>query len=313
LPVHPVPAPAVRDPLSGLAVSSRRDRASGRHGPHPSSRGRSAPDPHLAGRRAIRRFALAAPSPLGDHLRLWDLDGRAIAWTWQHGDQLHWEIHSGDPPRDALVLEAIFDDADAAVDGGSLAAWAPEDDPATVSALTTRGLRPTDDRLSQFQLRLGADGGTGAAIEDPPLPDGYRLRSVTGVSELEARTLVHRAAFGTTRLTTAMYERLMTLPHYDIADDLVVEAPDGSMAAFAMAWWDPVSRMGEFEPVGTHPDHRRLGLGGAVLRHGLRRYAARGADLVQVYSLTDNAASEALYASVGFRRRRFRRRYRRGP
>ena len=54
------------------------------------------------------------------------------------------------------------------------------------------------------------------------------------------------------------YTRLTTLPHYRFEDDLVVEAPDGSLAAFAMAWWDPAAKVGEFEPVGTHPDHQRL-------------------------------------------------------
>jgi ribosomal protein S18 acetylase RimI-like enzyme len=76
-----------------------------------------------------------------------------------------------------------------------------------------------------------------------------------------------------------------------------------------MAWWDPDGAVGEFEPVGTHPDHQRRGLSRALLTWGIRRYAERGARVVQVYSDTTNAASEALYESVGFRRRAFHRRY----
>jgi ribosomal protein S18 acetylase RimI-like enzyme len=72
-----------------------------------------------------------------------------------------------------------------------------------------------------------------------------------------------------------------------------------------MAWWDPVARIGEFEPVGTDPRHQRLGLSAALLCHGLRRYRELGANLVQVFSDADNVASEALYQSVGFRRRAY--------
>ena len=83
------------------------------------------------------------------------------------------------------------------------------------------------------------------------------------------------------------------------------------LAAFAMAWWDPDARVGEFEPVGTHPDHQRRGLvagapdlGPAPLRRarrprrpGLLRRLERG--------------SEALYAASASERRAFHRRYER--
>src|SRR4029077_14728501 len=134
---------------------------------------------------------------------------------------------------------------------------------------------------------------------------GYVIRSVRGADEIEARVAVHRAAFAPSRRSVDMYRRLVGLPHYAFDDALVVEAPDGSLAAFAMAWWDPVARVGEFEPVGTHPDHRRLGLGAGLLSHALGRYATFGARLLQVYSDAENIASEALYQSVGFRRHTF--------
>ncbi len=134
---------------------------------------------------------------------------------------------------------------------------------------------------------------------------------MTGPEEVPARVELHRAAFLPSRLNVEKYERLLTLPHYRFEDDLVVEAPDGSLAAFAMAWWDEGARVGEFEPVGTHPDHQRRGLARALLNWGLDRYAGRGVRVVQVYSDASNAASEALYEAVGFRRRAFHRRYER--
>ena len=169
-----------------------------------------------------------------------------------------------------------------------------------------------DKRLSQFQWRprAGVTGTAGGASpEAPRLAEGYRIRPLVAPDEIPARVEIHRAAFTPSRLTVEKYERLQTLPHYRPDDDLVVEAPDGAFAAFAMAWWDPEGLVGEFEPVGTHPDHQRRGLSRALLTWGLRRYAERGARVVQVYSDASNDASEALYDSVGFERRAFHRRY----
>jgi ribosomal protein S18 acetylase RimI-like enzyme len=120
---------------------------------------------------------------------------------------------------------------------------------------------------------------------------------------------LHRAAFATSTLTVAKYERLLEVPHYRFEDDLVVEAADGSLAAFALGWSDPRGAVAEFEPVGTHPDHRRRGLGAALIATGLHRFFAGGARIVQVYADAGEAAAEALYASVGFQRRAFHQRF----
>ena len=65
---------------------------------------------------------------------------------------------------------------------------------------------------------------------------GYRdPTACAGADEIPARVEVHRAAFAPSKLTVEKYERLQTMPHYTTEDDLVVEAPDGSLAAFAMA------------------------------------------------------------------------------
>ena len=123
------------------------------------------------------------------------------------------------------------------------------------------------------------------------------------------RVEVHRAAFAPSKLTIAKYELLVRQPHYAFDRDVVVEAPDGSFAAFAMCWIDPVGRVGEFEPVGVHPDHQRRGLGRVVMRHGLRLMRAAGMLDAIVFSLRTNAASEALYRSAGFDELAIHRRY----
>jgi len=68
-------------------------------------------------------------------------------------------------------------------------------------------------------------------------------------------------------------------------------------------WLDEVNKTAEFEPVGTHPGYRRLGLGRAMLLHGMRLARAAGAMHVTVACLGAPGHPEArgLYYSVGFR------------
>jgi ribosomal protein S18 acetylase RimI-like enzyme len=192
-------------------------------------------------------------------------------------------------------------------------AWAADDDRRRQGLLAALGFLPDDpaspgySRLSQFQRTVEPHD----AIDDRRVPEGYRIRRFLGASEVEARVEAHRAAFAPSRMRREKHERLLDLPDYRVEDDLVVEAPDGSIASFAIAWWDPEARVGAFEPVGTDPRHQRRGLSAALLCHGLRRYRDLGATVVQVFSDADNAASEALYQSVGFRRRAFHDRFRR--
>jgi ribosomal protein S18 acetylase RimI-like enzyme len=249
-------------------------------------------------------YALTFPDPLGDHLRLWFDGSRAVAWSWHEPPELETHVWSGDTDRDTAIyreiVAAVLDEAA----GGEVGAFAAEDDPASIGVLIALGFSPAGRRLSQWQ-RHGSDG----PLEPAPLPNGYHIRSVAGEVEFPARVAIHRAAFQTSRLTEEKYARLLTVPHYRLEDDLVVEAPDGTLAAFALGWHDPDGGVAELEPVGTHPDHQRRGLSRAVVTAAVRRFLEAGVRTVQVYADSSEEAAEALYASIGFQRRTFHQRY----
>jgi ribosomal protein S18 acetylase RimI-like enzyme len=269
-------------------------------------------------------YASVWPAALPDRLRLWQADGETVAWSWFDGQQLEYAAWCGEDAANDAVERAILSFAiEAAAErasrddaAGAVETWAGEDDRGRRDHLTALGFLAIADpsatghgRLSQFQRPVGPDD----EIDERAVPPGYRIRSFAGQSEIGARVDAHRAAFAPSKMRIEKYERLLGIPEYRPEDDLVVEAPDGSIASFAIAWWDPAARVGEFEPVGTDPRHQRRGLSGALLCHGLRRYRELGASLVQVFSDADNAASEALYQSVGFRRRAFHDKFRRAP
>ncbi|MCB0189185.1 MAG: GNAT family N-acetyltransferase, partial [Caldilineaceae bacterium] len=77
-------------------------------------------------------------------------------------------------------------------------------------------------------------------------------------------------------------------------------APDGAFAAFTVTWHDVVNRTGLFEPVGTHRDYQRRGLGKALLLTVMHKMAAAGLKHAIVVNEGTNEASRNLYRSCGF-------------
>ena len=136
-------------------------------------------------------------------------------------------------------------------------------------------------------------------LPEPQVPDGYTIRVVRGVEEAAALGEVHAASFGST-WTPETYRAVMQSPGYAPEREFVAEASDGALAAFTVTWHDRLNRTGLFEPVGTHPNHRRRGLGKALLLFARRAMTAEGMEYATVVNEGTNDASRALYASVGF-------------
>jgi ribosomal-protein-alanine N-acetyltransferase len=61
--------------------------------------------------------------------------------------------------------------------------------------------------------------------------------------------------------------------------------------------------------IATHPDHRRAGIGAALLAHALAQGRAQDASLATLEVRRGNAPAIALYERVGFRTVHVRRRY----
>ncbi|MDE9366753.1 GNAT family N-acetyltransferase [Luteipulveratus sp. YIM 133132] len=157
------------------------------------------------------------------------------------------------------------------------------------------------------------------ALPQALLPRGYRIRSVRS-DDVEARVLVHRRSWaparvlamagGTTngRATESSFDReaydrvtATTLYRRDL--DLVVEASDGRLVASALGWFDPVSRSGLIEPVGTDPSYAVRGLGRAACAALLVALARAGAQGAVVCPRGDDAypVPRHLYGTLGMR------------
>lgn len=256
-------------------------------------------------------------------IRIWELGGEVIGWGWINPPgELDWFVVDRlTAAEDAAVRDAILAwladsarasaraavGADAAADGAEpkpveLETWAA-DGWTEQAALVERGWTPTATVLTQYLQSLDLE------LDPPRVPDGYTLRSLRGPDDIPARVAVHRAAFAPSKMTVEKHALAAAQDHYAFERDIVLEAADGSFAAFAICWADPVGSIGEFEPVGVHPDHQRRGLGRVIVRHGLRLMRAAGLRDALVFSLRTNQASEALYRSAGFHEIALHRRY----
>ena len=138
---------------------------------------------------------------------------------------------------------------------------------------------------------------------DVVLPEGFKVRALGDVDELPARSFLSWKAFHPNEPVEdydgwEWYLNVQRAPLYRRDLDLVVTSPDGEMCSFCTIWFDDVTRVGAFEPVGTAPEYQRLGLGKAVINEGLRRLGQLGADMAFVGSGSEGAS--AFYTSIGF-------------
>ena len=118
----------------------------------------------------------------------------------------------------------------------------------------------------------------------------------------------------TSRFTLEHYRQCRRTCLYEQDRDLVVEAPDGSLAACCILWWDPATGAGEIEPLGVVPGHRRRGLATALCAAAGTIIAGLGGAEVHINSwpMPNYPAPAQTYLAVGFELRR-RGEYRRRP
>lgn len=247
-------------------------------------------------------------------LSSWALDdpNNLALWTTPHGAlmafalfqvpfaSVYYAIH---PDADADVLEgAIFawskeraaQLAKAGGKGVSYSIWAAEHHRATQACLVTHGFSRRENHKLFFHQRLDAP------IPAPKLPAGFTARPLAGVGEVEAATRLLCEAFNIDTVTIAWRRRILEQPTYRPELDLVIAAPDRRLAAFCLLWLHPHGHLGQIEPMATHPDFQRLGLGSAAIRIGLARVAALGARRAVVGTSGSNVRSQGMYQATGF-------------
>lgn len=135
----------------------------------------------------------------------------------------------------------------------------------------------------------------------PEIAAGYTLRKTRpDPADDQAVADILNAAFERDIHTAAEFHGFTAhAPSYRRDLDLVAEAPGGGLGSYVGITWDPANRRGIFEPVCTHPAHRRRGLALTLMREGLRRLRALGATDAYVET-GDMGPANGLYDAAGF-------------
>jgi ribosomal protein S18 acetylase RimI-like enzyme len=186
-----------------------------------------------------------------------------------------------------------------------VSAW--DDDRELLAALASRGYESS----GTYGHELACD-----LVEPPPvprLPAGFSMRWLEPRLD-DAYVELHRAAWSTVKPSDYdrhLHASVTSMPDFERELVPVIAAPDGTLAAYCIAWFDPLTKTVEIEPLGTHPGYRRLGLARAIVQEVLRRSATRQAKSVMVWGAHMNDVAFHLYESAGLRSRRVLREYKR--
>ena len=148
--------------------------------------------------------------------------------------------------------------------------------------------------------RFHAVAGTGTAAwmdaadlpTVSPLADGYR----PVVRNHHLDTPPHFIA----RNGSEVGARLQQTSLYRADLDLAVVDARSEPVAYGLFWYDPHTKVGFVEPMGTNEGHRQRGLARHILTSGLEKLVAVGVTRLKVNWDNDNKASVGLYTDVGF-------------
>ncbi|HEY3871891.1 MAG TPA: GNAT family N-acetyltransferase [Actinocrinis sp.] len=245
--------------------------------------------------------------------RLWFDGGRVIGWGWiqlpfrlartdgkdkEVGEaSMAWQTH----PERPEVLDEIIEWFDTE---------APQADHIIISTAVNKD---SHSRLAahgyQFDEKDAGDTGHWhqynardlTDIDEPAPPPGFRFRTAGEVGPAAA-VKAHQEAWYPSSFTERAFEGVRENWSYREDLHVLLEAPDGTHVASTIMWLDEQNRSAEFEPVGTHRDYRRQGLGTALLLHGMYKARAAGATRMTVACVGAPAfpAARGLYLGVGF-------------
>jgi GNAT superfamily N-acetyltransferase len=246
----------------------------------------------------------------------WDED-RLVGWGWLEGPG---ELSLQVDPRYPRVAEEVLAWAEKASSGsdeggesgggggggksrensGEISTTISEREAHIGEALIARGYVAAVD--GPFFTQLGHDLTHLPPI--PELPDGYIVQHCD-TADVATRAEAHRAAWSYWNSTYSeqQHSAMRALWPYKPEFDLMAITADGTPAAYYQGWYDEESRVGLFEPVGTHPEHRRLSLSRVLGMTLLHAFAAAGARMAVVNPRGDDAypVARLTYEALGFR------------
>jgi ribosomal protein S18 acetylase RimI-like enzyme len=194
----------------------------------------------------------------------------------QDWEQALLEDQPGQPGSDTLLQVSAFDK-----------------DAQRIGFLQANGYEPTQH--FHYSMSRSLD----RPIPAINLPDGMKVRHVL-IDDYAERVATHRDAWIKSSFNIETYLGIRRIELFDPELDIVAENADGVFGSYCIGWTDLSLGIGSFEPVGTRPAFRRMGLGKQVNYEGLRRMKEKGMHSAKIGTAGFNDRAFGLYSSCGF-------------
>lgn len=175
--------------------------------------------------------------------------------------------------------------------------WCHSDNHLLADTLTSAGFNPTGDYQSLKRLNLATMN-----FAQPPLPDGYRLETMTtDIQATEQMGQLLNCAFGRDFHSGAEYRTFQQMaPSYRTEFDTVVYDEHHTLVATAGITVHHHLSFAVVEPVATHPNHQRRGLAHAAIVRGLVHAQQVGIRTAWIEAWHSNLAANHTYNQIGF-------------
>jgi len=131
-------------------------------------------------------------------------------------------------------------------------------------------------------------------------PDGFTISSLADAqpSDLEHIAECISAAFGSTHDVRGTLRSIEANPLFRPELSVFVRSPDGRVAAYCRGTADPHNGICGIDPVCTHPDFQRLGLGRIVVLRCFAQQLRMGGESAFIGSAPEPAPGNRLYRSL---------------
>ncbi len=141
-----------------------------------------------------------------------------------------------------------------------------------------------------------------AAVDtEMTLPDGFAVDSLALSPDTDRGALAEciQLAFDTPRDLEGVLRNIEKNPMFEPALTVFARSPEGMVAAYCRGTVDSVSGVCGIDPICTHPEYQKLGLGKAVVRATFAAQRKLGGKFSYIGSAPPPAPGTFLYRSLG--------------
>ncbi len=264
------------------------------------------------GKSRLALYLTMFEGPESNH-QLWeDESGQIQAYTFLSPDEKthiystpdvrEWRLLLHPEQRTTSLVSRLIDDAEARLERRlskhPITTVAYDSDHAWSALLQHHGY------VKQQPLEVYMTRSLTDPIPLPMVPAGFMLRLFAGQHERLSRAALSDSAFGgldePSEWAINDVNNMIQICQAIQAIDFIATTPDGLIVSSCIAFCDPVTKLGEFDPVGTHRLYWQRGLAKALLLTGLHWMRGAGMQRAVIRTDVDNIAAQRTYESVGY-------------